>query len=323
MSKGNCVPYSGNDMFSDRDANLIQTNGQEKRHLMLTYKNGAQCSAMPGRKYNFRIEVLCDESKTNDDYDFDLNYEGDPCSPIVTFSSKHGCEVMSINAIWTFLNKYKYVWGAFFIVLGLALNFFGRKLFKPTLCIAGTITVAFALMLFFYSVVLNDETKSWVGWLVLVCCVLVGALVGFLLAKVARLGVAILAAWGGVSVGLICYTAFLYHLHSQVAFWIILVVFALVFASLTCCVYDHVLILATAFAGSYSFVRGISMYAGGYPNEFTLYSYISKGLMKNVPGTFYAYMAGFIVLAILGSVVQYKMRSRDVDRKRHPYHRHI
>jgi len=37
---------------------------------------------------------------------------------------------------------------------------------------------------------------------------------------------------------------------------------------------EHIIILSTSMIGAYSFIRGISFFAGGFPNEFTLYTEI-------------------------------------------------
>lgn len=46
--------------------------------------------------------------------------------------------------------------------------------------------------------------------------------------------------------------------------------FAAVAAALSFFIFDHILIGSTSLIGAYALVRGISLYAGGYPNEFTL-----------------------------------------------------
>ena len=120
----------------------------------------------------------------------------------------------SINAIWSFLDQYTGLWGIMFIIIGLGLNFLGKKLFKPTICLVGAAAFVAISLLFFYSVVLNTNTKTWVGWVVLGLSVVVGTVVGVFLAKVVKAGVAVLAGWGGVVIGLILYSAFLYKTES-------------------------------------------------------------------------------------------------------------
>ena len=94
----------------------------------------------------------------------------------------------------------------------------------------------------------------------------------------------------------------------------------MVAAGLSFVLRSHILIISTAFVGSYGFIRGISFYAGGYPNEFTLYDRIKHGLIENIEPTFYAYFASILVLFIIGLAVQYRMRNKEKDDERHPYY---
>ena len=80
------------------------------------------------------------------------------------------------------MNKYSGLWGAILIAIGLVLLIFGRKLFKPTICILGTAAFVFMSLLFFYSVFFDANTKVWIGWVVLGVSVVLGSLVGILLA---------------------------------------------------------------------------------------------------------------------------------------------
>ena len=175
-----------------------------------------------------------------------------------------------MNALWTFLGKYDGLWGALLIAVGFVITLFGRKLFKPTICLMGAMAFVAVSLLFFYSVFFNANTKSYVGWIVLVISLLLGTIVGLLLARVSKLGVAVLSGWGGICLGLILYSAFLYKTESNVVFWLLIIGLCLVFAGLSFVIFDHILIISTTLIGSYAFVRGISLYAGGYPNEFTL-----------------------------------------------------
>ena len=178
----------------------------------------------------------------------------------------------------------------------------------------------FLALLFMYSTFFSSNTSPVVGWITLGVSVLLGIIVGLILAKISRIGVAVLAGWGGVCLALILWSAVLYKVNSQVVFWIVIVVFAGVCAVVSFFVYDHALIISTAIIGAYGFVRGISLFAGHYPNEFTIISLIEKGLFKNIDPIFYAYLAGMIVVAVIGLIVQYKMKSKEEDAKRHPYY---
>jgi hypothetical protein len=74
-------------------------------------------------------------------------------------------------------------------------------------------------------------------------------------------------------------------------------------------------------------MRGISIYAGGFPGELEIIDLIKSGKYTSMPGTFYAYMAGFLLLSSLFVVWQYKRFGVDSESDkagqknvRHHYH---
>jgi len=69
-----------------------------------------------------------------------------------------------------------------------------------------------------------------------------------------------------------------------------------------------VIILLTAFLGSYAFVRGISLYAGGFPSETELHDELSAGIITfdTMPKTYYAYLGGIIVVFFVSAIYQIK-----------------
>lgn len=96
---------------------------------------------------------------------------------------------------------------------------------------------------------------------------------------------------------------------------------ALAFAGLSFVIFDHILIISTSLIGSYAFVRGISFYAGKYPNEFTLAELIQSGLYNEIDPVFYAYFAAIIIMFVLSALVQLKIRQKDKEEENiHPYH---
>lgn len=61
----------------------------------------------------------------------------------------------------------------------------------------------------------------------------------------------------------------------------------------------------TALIGSFIFVRGVGCYAPGYPNEFNMNA---RELMNNPNANIeiIAYLAGFIILTVIGTFFQMK-----------------
>jgi hypothetical protein len=142
--------------------------------------------------------------------------------------------------------------------------FLGRTLFKPVLFLAGLILSVSLVWLIFYSTFLSTNTKAWVGWVVLIGALLFGLIIGTIFVKIVKLGAFVLAAWGGFCLGLLVYNSFGYFMDSDVGFWLLTLGIALVCGILALCFFDHILIHATALAGSYLVINGIGLVAGRY-----------------------------------------------------------
>lgn len=228
------------------------------------------------------------------------------CNLMVTFSSKDVCPSFTTNALWDFMQQYSYLWGAVFIVMGLFLCIFGLKLFEIAIFIITAFATTFILLLGFYSIFLTDDTQDWVGWTVLVCSTIIGLIVGFIMYRMKKLGAAILAGWGGFMLGLLLNETILYKAQSEVLFWCVAIACAVTFAILAFIFVDIILVISTSFMGAYLFWRGISLYAGGYPNEFELIKQVQSGAAPHVDPWFYAYLGAIVVSFGIGFFIQYK-----------------
>ena len=209
---------------------------------------------------------------SNDDVQkVDYLMESD-CNHIVRVYDKQGCYVFDTNPLIRFLSKYSYVFGAFMIVLGAIIALFGKPLFKPTICLVGMLVSVIVLSMFIFSLFFDRNTPQWAAWVTFSISIVVGALIGLILAKLSKLGVAVLAGWGGFCLGLIIYAAFLYKLDGdkQILYWVFNIGLGVIAGILSIFLFNHAVIFSTAIVGSYAFIRGISFYAGGYPSEFEL-----------------------------------------------------
>lgn len=124
--------------------------------------------------------------------------------------SKYGCKVLSMNAIWKWIQSNKWVFFIASLLVGFFVCFFGRKLYSPIFFISGVLVSVSLIYMIFYSTFLSDSTENWVGWVVLIAALLVGLFVGYIFMKIVKLGAFALAAWGGYSLGLLLYNMFLY-----------------------------------------------------------------------------------------------------------------
>jgi hypothetical protein len=71
---------------------------------------------------------------------------------------------------------------------------------------------------------------------------------------------------------------------------------------------DPLIVGLTGFMGSYSLVRGVSFFVGGFPDEYEVERLVKAGLQpwKEYP-YFWYYMAAIVVLALVSSIVQWKI----------------
>ena len=66
-------------------------------------------------------------------------------------------------------------------------------------------------------------------------------------------------------------------------------------------------------------MRGIGLYAGGFPNEYVLIEMLETGEVSQIDPIFYAYLSGIIVMTIIASLVQFKMFHTMEEKDKHPY----
>jgi hypothetical protein len=194
------------------------------------------------------------------------------CKKIVGIYSKDGCYVFDTNPMIRFFSKYSFVFGGFLIAMGIVVGLFGKPLFKPTICLVGALVFLVVASLFIFSLFFTRITPNWVGWIVFSIALFIGSIVGLILAKLSRLGVAVLAGWGGFCLGMILYASFLYKLDGdkQIFYWVFNISLGVIAGIMSIFLFDHAIVISTSIIGTYAFIRGISFYAGGYPSEFEL-----------------------------------------------------
>lgn len=129
----------------------------------------------------------------------------------------------------------------------------------------------------------------------MISSLVVALVLAFFITKLRRCAVAAVGGVGGAFLGIMITT--LTMVGTDAAYWIIIIGTSLACAILTFFLEVYVVMLATAFAGSYMFIRGISFYAGGFPPETALYEIIKDGNIKRAAFNkgFYGYLAGIAV----------------------------
>ena len=120
--------------------------------------------------------------------------------------------------------QYNYLWGAGLIIIGLILAFAGNKFVNATLFLVGSVAVAAIGLFFTFSLIenRNSKPKEYVEWIIVAAFILFGIAIGSLLVKYRKIGVGILAGWGGVMIGFIITTMFANSITSKVWYYAII-----------------------------------------------------------------------------------------------------
>jgi uncharacterized membrane protein len=92
---------------------------------------------------------------------------------------------------------------------------------------------------------------------------------------------------------------------------IISLAFTLFGAFLSFKYFDGIVIFGTAFIGAYSLIRGTSLIFGHYPNEWQMILKLANGETENVPYQFFIYLVSFVILFVVGTIYQIKMKRKE------------
>lgn len=131
--------------------------------------------------------------------------------------------------------------------------------------------------------------------------------------KFRKYGVAIFAGWGGVMLGFVVCTTFI--VRNKYAYWAIVAGCAIALFLVALKVEKTVIIMLTAFIGSYALVRGVSLYAGGFPSETELHKELESGIISwdNFPKEYYIYLGSIVALTVVSAIYQQKTNQKMED----------
>ena len=72
----------------------------------------------------------------------------------------------------------------------------------------------------------------------------------------------------------------------------------------------EIVIIGTSFIGAYIFIRGISLFAGHFPDEFTIADLVNNGEYEQVKDLLtwhvYVYLTFIVIITILSAIFQFK-----------------
>mmetsp|Transcript_34603 Transcript_34603/g.25769 ORF Transcript_34603/g.25769 Transcript_34603/m.25769 type:complete len:275 (+) Transcript_34603:371-1195(+) len=271
--------------------------------LVLNYTSTSICTG--SRKYVLDIQLNCDEDEDVPRYSVDTATLSDPCYTRVIMNTKEACPVLSYPSLQTFFDDVSVLMGILLIALGAYLLVLGGKLFRLTLFLTATFITIIFLLLFFFLVLFPYETPEWVAYLCLVVATGMGISIGYAAYRWYRVGLLLMGSAVGFILGLIIYYsvgASAQGTNNALLFWALIILCTITIGLICMLFFDYAVIIFSAILGSYVFVRGFSVYIGGYPSEILILTDIKNGTVSDLDLAFFLYVWVMGILATISII---------------------
>lgn len=192
--------------------------------------------------------------------------------------------------------------------------FFGGRHFEATMFFAAQISIAALLLCLLFASAMPSGTPEWSVWLSLCVSLGIGAGVGAAAKRWSRVGVLFVGALLGSFIGMAIFNSLVARISSGnplLGLWMTIMVTAIIIAGLSMIFFDNAVIFGSSIVGSYLFFRGISVFLGGYPNEFIIYQDYSNNKISEMPMSFMIYTGVIILFSIIAMVFQFKQKAQN------------
>lgn len=309
--KGVCVPLQTD--LTGVDEDIFVADQTKTQGLKVIMKAETETCGAKSKELTLTVNVMCDAAAGAKTTFVSQDTTDDPeCEVQLTYTSPAGCPKLNYGALRAFFVKYKDFWGAALILLGIFFAFFGNGLVSALFFTAAAFaTFGASCWLVFWILDRVDVVPSDViEWVIVGCCVLLGGVVGFFFYKHRPLGLGLLSACGGVALGFLLNVTF--FIEEDWQYYGIIAGCAVVLGVLTYFLQETVIIFMTSLVGAYAIVRGVSLYAGGFPSEMELHDEIKAGTVDwtSFPKIFYAYLGGIALLFVASAYYQFRVAKK-------------
>jgi len=295
VTKGGCKRFAGK-ANQDKQWTLTQ-NAKNQSVITLRLPQGDVCAN--GQNYVTTYILTC-----NPKVNYHVNntaFNPNSCENTIKIASKYACSQGKFSAWWNQFGLPKQALAAILILVGLYFLFFAAQFQKvSSLMINSSI-----LGLILYSFI-NLFTP-----LNMLICMLIGVAIAFGVVYFESLNGIVLGIVVGYLFGSLFYNLevkFVVGVNPQALYWGTLGVCIIFISVAGGFMQDYMVALSSSLVGAYAFVRGISVYAGGYPDETYVMKLISMKEYSQFGRVFgpkiYLYIGGIFALTAIGMITQ-------------------
>ena len=285
----------------------------------MNFEGGNMCNDTS--KYSLSVQINCNSNLDKTTYALDKESLKSPCDPRVIMNSPHACPVLSSGPLQKFLDEYNYWIGIPMILIGGYLLGAGGRFPGITLALFSTLAIGVFQVFCLYIFVLPAFSPSWTVPIVLIVSLGMGVGMGWGAAKWPKIGVMIMGASLGALLGMIIYWSFMSASVSSTTSKIVTICGIALFTAIVYIMFfDHMVIMTSAIFGAYILIRGISMYTGGYVNEFTVVLASQGGDINEIRWTMWLFWI-LMALCAIGSI-QMQLNDRATNLNAYKYKHH-
>jgi len=298
----------------------LQDDG-DATDLIIELNSGDSCGT--NQNYAVTMTLKCDEKGAARQITWDqtslASFDPKQCSNKLIGTSFEACSKVDFYVAAEFLKTYKWLVGTVMVLIGIFELFFGVKLMKFTTFLVSAIAVLSLVSLFFFEFIIPKGSNPNIVWVVLGIGLVLGLVLGFFLSKATKHFIALFGGYIGYLLGSILYTFLLsrIEMNQTALFWITIVSMVLTGLVLSYFFAKAIMITCTAFIGGYLFVRGISLYTGGFPDEQLIKDLMDRGeydeINKVLNWAAYLYFSAWLILWIIGIIVQRKLKKEEPE----------
>lgn len=287
---------------------IMQDNSDNKTFLQIEL-NG-------DKKHRVLYKLKCNE-KENNKFNTTRSYFNktteNGLETVLFFETKEACPKFDFYVIWTFVNDYFYIFATILIAFGLFNCIFGQKLAQYTSFILTLFGVTVA-SLFLFQFILPPGCAQWIIWVILSIGIILGCTAGyFVFQNYKNVMSFLVGGLAGFLLGEFLFNLFGNLIKANLTLINILFIVVSIIATVILAFFirEVIIIFATSFIGAYALIRGISLFAGHFPSEFTIIDLKKRGeddqLKELLTWRVYIYLVFIVITCGLSIFIQIKI----------------
>lgn len=317
-SDDKCITLTSSSITSGYNSSLLRyTNGTTGLNLTFTgvYLYDGPDSLPNNSYYKIEFDLQCvpDMDPPRWDHPHPIYYPNN-ATFVVKGEGDAMCPKYSGSFLVDFLAKFSFINALFAVLAGSFLSFYGYKLYRPTIFLIGFLLAFFAVGLFLFGVWTSQNSSSYKGYIIFGIALVAGLTFGYLVTKIAWIGLVISGSILGFFVSLFLFLLIFFRIVSYPPNLLLynLIVIGMISGAIAGYEYTEIiLVLSCGISGAYLTVRGLSGFFGGFPNELELASKLMDGQDTGIGFAFYFYLFLMIAMAAGGVWYQHRLKMKD------------